>query len=514
MNVRDLNLVLRPRSEWEAVDLGTALAKRYYRDLYRMGIVGFGPFVLLLALLSYFTPFLLLPLLWWLKPVLDRFYLYYLSRRIFGEDVSVRQTWAQWRVLLKKGLLPLLIIRRFAPSRSMDLAASDLEKLSGSERGKRCSILSRVGGGQAVLITFGGLVLEALGFVTLVFLVIMFIPPGENPGADSFWLWLDEPSLARTFFALGVGLGYAFLVFLLEPIYLASGFGLYLNSRTSQEAWDIELQFRELASRTLKTRVVKAVEVPFKKTEAVPSSSGAKPGFQFKGSGISMILVVFSLIFGLTSESYAQGERSPQEAIEKVLSDDDFEIFTDTYKQKVEKEGPELNIPSGGAAGAILEGFFGLFGILALMLLVAVIAVVIVNLVKGGPSTKLAEKEGYKRPPPKVVMGLDVTPESLPDDLLAHARMHWEAGEPKDALSLLYRGALTTLITEKEVVIESSDTESECLQQVKETTPGPLANYFQGLSFQWMKAAYSAERVHGQDFEKLCANWPFERRAQ
>ena len=40
MNVRDLTLNLRPRSDWEAVDLGTALARRYYRDLFRMGFAG------------------------------------------------------------------------------------------------------------------------------------------------------------------------------------------------------------------------------------------------------------------------------------------------------------------------------------------------------------------------------------------------------------------------------------------------------------------------------------------
>ena len=38
-------------------------------------------------------------------------------------------------------------------------------------------------------------------------------------------------------------------VSLLEPIYVAAGFGLYLHRRTQLEAWDVELVFRRLAAR-------------------------------------------------------------------------------------------------------------------------------------------------------------------------------------------------------------------------------------------------------------------------
>jgi hypothetical protein len=38
-------------------------------------------------------------------------------------------------------------------------------------------------------------------------------------------------------------------VSLVEPIYVAAGFGLYLHRRTQLEAWDVELVFRRLAAR-------------------------------------------------------------------------------------------------------------------------------------------------------------------------------------------------------------------------------------------------------------------------
>ena len=146
MNVRDLSITLRPRSGFEALDLGTALAKRYYGDFFRMGLVGFGPFMLLAAILCWFFPWLLIVLIWWLKPIFDRFYLYYLSRRIFGAEVSVKETWGKWRTLFLKGFFPLVVWRRFSFNRAMLLAVTELEGLSGAERSARCSVLARVGG--------------------------------------------------------------------------------------------------------------------------------------------------------------------------------------------------------------------------------------------------------------------------------------------------------------------------------------------------------------------------------
>lgn len=38
MNVRDLEISLRPRHAWEAVDLGFILTREYYRDLFLIGL--------------------------------------------------------------------------------------------------------------------------------------------------------------------------------------------------------------------------------------------------------------------------------------------------------------------------------------------------------------------------------------------------------------------------------------------------------------------------------------------
>ena len=214
--------------------------------------------------------------------------------------------------------------------------------------------------------------------------------------------------------------------------------------------------------------------------------------------------------------------------IAEVLANEDFTHHVEEYQEWVPEEngwverlgewlGDHWFSGSGGDAGAgagaaAVGGLFKLIGILALLLLAVVLVILMVNLVRGRSIKEGPREKVLKRPPPKVVMGMEVTPESLPDDLLGQARHHWQSGQSRLAMSLLYRGALTNLITEQEVAIESSNTEAECLAQVKSAAPGKLTDYFQQLSRQWMKAAYSKEEVAAEAFESLCVTWPFEGR--
>ena len=458
-------------------------------------------------------PYLLPVLVWWFKPVYDRFYLHYLSRRIFGQEVTVKETWGQWRTSRLQGAsFLILLIRRFSGTRSMTLAVSELENLKGPARGQRSSVVTRVGGGQAFLLTLGGLLLELLGVLNIGVLIMRLIPQGQNPGWDQMWLWLGEGGSTQTLFILGIGLGYGLLVLFLEPLYLASGFGLYLNSRTRQEAWDIELRFRELAARVAKTTVVAtdSAQTPKEGLDLPPKKQSSK--FKFASSKPVALLAFF---LGLLMSSNLLAQEDPQVVVDKVLADDAFEYRVEKYKEWEPKDKNKRARESGPAAGAGLAGvdaIFMLVGYLALALLIVALVVLFVNLIKKSDLGVGPTEKKFKRPPPKVVLGMEVTPESLPDDILAQARLYWGQGKPKLALSLLYRGALTKLITEKEVAIEGSDTESECVEQVERATPGILSSYFKALSVQWMKAAYSREEVKGEDFEGLCAKWPFERR--
>lgn len=521
MNVRDLAIELRPRSSWEAVDLGNALTRQYYRDLLGIGFRGFTIPVLVLAAMCWSVPWLFIVLIWLLKPVADRFYLFYLSQRIFGKSLTVGETLKAWKRFVFQGVLPLLTLRRFTPCRSMTLPIADLEGLTGSSRNHRASIVTRVDGGVALLITLGGLLLEFVTLLSVLILAAILIPDGQSPEWFEFLSWFEEGGLGATLLTLSYGLIYAVIIFFLEPFYLAGGFALYLNSRTKQESWDVELRFRELATRVKQTQAVGQVQPASSTPEA---AAGGSPAHR-KTATIPVALLAGFLLASSSWQELQAASPDPQEVIAEVLQHEDFKNHTRTTKEWVPNENGWLqrfedwlddifdNQSTGNAGGGVAEAILQLIGILALCALIVVIAVVCYRLFQNRMNQReILEKKRFKRPPPSIVMGMAVTPESLPDDLLGQAKGHWDRNEKRLAMSLLYRGALTHLITHSEVAIEASDTESECVWRVRERASASHGNYFGTLSEQWIKAAYSTRPVSTSDFETLCATWPFIQR--
>ena len=92
MNLDQVTIEIRPRSAWEAVDLGLLMAKRWWLPMMK---------VWLLVSLPLFAITLLIPerwfwwgalLLWWMKPLLERPLLHILSRAVFNDLPSTGST--------------------------------------------------------------------------------------------------------------------------------------------------------------------------------------------------------------------------------------------------------------------------------------------------------------------------------------------------------------------------------------------------------------------------------------
>lgn len=129
MRLSDASVVIRPRTAWEAMDLGVLMAREY--RLLLMGswaLVSLPVFVLLTALLWQY-PSTALFVFWWLKPAFDRLPLYILSKALFGETPSIKQAVRHWPKLLKGQLLASLTWRRLSLSRSFVMPVSQLEGL-------------------------------------------------------------------------------------------------------------------------------------------------------------------------------------------------------------------------------------------------------------------------------------------------------------------------------------------------------------------------------------------------
>ena len=167
---------LRPRSSWEAMELGTALVRTHARAIWLPWLLLTLPvFVVLNAIgwvagLLPWVPFVM----WWLKPVFDRIPLFVLSRSLFGDAPSVRETLAAQRTWAWRAMPAYLTWRRLGPTRALYLPVDLLE--GGTDPGPRRRVIGGSVRGTAFLST-----LVCLGFeAALVFgayaLVMLFVP--------------------------------------------------------------------------------------------------------------------------------------------------------------------------------------------------------------------------------------------------------------------------------------------------------------------------------------------------
>jgi hypothetical protein len=108
---------------------------------------------------------------------------------------------------------------------------------------------------------------------------------------------------------------------------------------------------------------------------------------------------------------------------------------------------------------------------------------------------------------PQRVGALDVRPESLPDDIGAAARELWIGGEGRNALSLLYRGALSRLIHRHAVGIRAAHTESECLRLARARLGADAGEYFSRLVATWQRAVYGAQEPESEGVFRLCEDF-------
>jgi len=90
------------------------------------------------------------------------------------------------------------------------------------------------------------------------------------------------------------------------------------------------------------------------------------------------------------------------------------------------------------------------------------------------------------------VAGMDIRPDSLPEDVGAAA------------LSLLYRGALSRAVHRYGVAIDESYTEGEALKAVNERLDAPRAAYICDLVGVWQRVVYAGEAVARDAIAALC----------
>ena len=522
MRLEDIAVQLRRRSPWEALDLGQAMLLAWSRQVYGAWFATYWLAGIVIVLLLWPWPEFAMFILWWLKPLFDRVLLLVFSRSVFGAAPSVREVLREVpRLCRGPGVLSGLSLRRFSLARSFLLPVWQLEEQRGADARARFRLLSRRYRGYAVWLTFFGANMSSvLLFASLA--TLLALAPADSHNL-SLWDWFSDDA-SRTRGLVG-NLAFMLAETVVEPLYVASGFSLYLNRRSELEAWDIELGLRRLAERRAASPVVPPllivlaiallspllVSPPARAAEPPPASAAASEPDESPvdepDDELSDEPPAAPAAAGVPPSGRAPSPSAARQAIDAVLADPVFGRQKDdwTWRWRRQQQAtanddarPWLKALSQ-AIEFLAEVLKGLVWIVAGLGLAVAVYVVIRYRARLLPATTRAT--------PEFLFGLDLRPDSLPADVAAAARAALARGEVVEALSLLYRGALVALIQRQQIEFAVGDTESDCLWRVAGRLPEAAERCFADLVDTWRLAAYGRRPVAVARVEELVAGW-------
>ena len=495
---------LRPRSPWEAMELGTALVRTHARAIWLPWLLVTLPVFVALNAIGWFTgllPWMALAM-WWLKPVFDRIPLYVLSRSLFADAPGVRETLAAQRTWAWRAMPAYLTWRRLGPTRALYLPVDLLE--GGVDPGLRRRVIGGSVRGTAFLST-----LVCLGFeAALVFgayaLVVLFVPVEfMSESARAMWALLTEEPPPWVHLA---GNALAWLATsLIEPFYVGAGFGLYLDRRTQIEGWDIEIAFRRMRQRLqallplllvacvlglAMPRAAHAQQVPTTAADAAtkPRSKNAK------ASEPPTLPMVFPQV---------QDPVRFDKAVERAYADPLLSPKrTDTHWERRKPAKPD-EPRKPGKFPPIFAKIIAAIGEYGLWLLAALlVGLVLVTHRQWRPWLRgMAPVPRAAHTP--IANAAQLAPDALPDDVAGAARQLWNDGRKRRALALLYRASVAGMVARTGAVLVPGATEAQCLRAARALRDEADRAAFGHMVRIWQYAAYADQFPDANAFDDL-----------
>jgi hypothetical protein len=451
------------------------MVQTWWRPLMAAWLTAYVPVAVAVYVALREHPAVAIALVWWLKPLFDRVALEVLSRAVFGEVLT---PFAALRALRDTpGIVASLTIYRFDPARAFNLPVPHLERLRGRAARARSRSRGRRGRGAAVWSTLVYFNFELVVTLSFFGAIDLFTPSGfdRDFGLKSIFLAGEETPWRQ---ALAMAMQIA-TVSLIEPFYVASGFAQYLNRRTQLEAWDLELTLRNIAKG---------------------DADGARPR-----AIAAALLAALVLAFAAAREAPAAAA-DPETAIRQVMTEPELQQYKEVkrYRWKADRDARERDTEERDASGLgeLIAGFARVLMWIAAFVLVALLLYYARRYVGAW-----APEHGRRRQAPKVLFGLDVAPESLPPDIAAAALAAIEAGRAREALGLLYRGALSALVNRDGLEVEAGDTEGDCLRRTAALVDADKAHAFADLVKAWQTTAYARREPSAPALRDLLASW-------
>ena len=486
MDLNRINARLAPRSCWQAVDFGTRLYRRWWRQGALVWLVFTAlPFALLAGYGAATRSVWPMLVFWWLKPLWERPLLAFYSRALFGDYPSPWTLLRTFRSYGVNGLAGQLTWRRLSPARGMLTGVWQLEGNRGDAASGRIAVLLRAPGQRPATLTFTLLTLEHLMTVALILLAITLAPWQFNL---EFSVWFGEQS--RLHWALGNLFWYLVLT-VTEPLYVATSFALYLNQRTHLEGWDLQLGLTRIGKRR------------------------AALGLS-RGAGALALMVL--CLGGLPAPGNAEQQDSKQQAVELLASDTFMpmelreerrlkEQFRDDdgdswWRDLLQRLIDGQQDSDRGDPLALPEGLIHAVGWTLLVALLAVIAWALLRRLPGSP---------LRRSPtamPVQVAGLDTRAENLPADLAGALDGALRQGRVREALALLLRDTLVTFFRRHPTPLTPGATEQDCLRAYRQLLGDtPAVVYLERLTEAWTRTAWAHRPTTPEQVQALYDQW-------
>ncbi len=515
MDLEQRAIEIRPRSAWEACDLGILMGRRWWWPMVKIWLALAAPWVLV----SWLVPseYALVPgFLYWLgKPLWERCLLYFLSQAIFSAPLPLRQILKQAPRLMAKDWLGTILWRRLSPWRAYYCALTMLEGQTGRGRRLRCQHLAGDNAGTAAKVAL--LLAHMEGFVMISLFVLAY---ALTPRQFAWDLETLGALLDTRVFAAGYNTLYILVSALIAPFFVATGFALYLNRRVWLEAWDIDISFRTIAQRLQPAMLLWGLSACLWAaliTQPSPAFAAAQ-GIETSPNGgtpISQALERLANPQWLFNELAPKGNLQAnypdeQAAVLAVLEGDDFhqrsQQLVHHWRWSWQRE----------TTAPTKSGFWGAFIPIAARVLevslwvVALVLIIWLALNYRRLAAGFSNEAFSSRPRqnPQVAFGLDLRPTSLPADPALAALNLCEAGDYRQCLALLYRATLVALI-ERGLDLKASHTEEDCLALARgalKLTTGAL-DYLQRLTQQWQRLAYGHQTPDPALTRQLCCTW-------
>lgn len=511
---------LRPRSPWEAMELGTALVRTHARAIWLPWLLVTLPVFVVLNAIGWaagLVPWMALAM-WWLKPVFDRIPLFVLSRSLFGEAPGVRETLAAQRHWAWRAMPAYLTWRRLGLARSLYLPVDLLE--GGANPGQRRRVIGGSVRGTAVLST-----VVCMGFVLALVagmysLVMLFVPVEFlSESARAMWSLLSEEPPPWVQVAANAVVWLATSV--IEPFYVGAGFGLYLDRRTQIEGWDIEIAFRRMRQRLQalvplllfacvlgiaipRPALAQATPAPMTAEDAAKVVADAAREAAVKPADKAKPKVVqdptLPKLFPQLQDP-ARFDKAVKRAYkDPLLSPSRVEKTWVPRKpakpDAVRKQGPFLTW-FAAAIAAIGEYGLWLLAALAVGLVIATHRQWRPWLRGMAPAPRTAETP--------VASEAQLAPDAIPDDVAGAARQLWAEGRKRRALALLYRASVAGMVARTGAVLVPGATEAQCLRAARGLRDEVDRDAFGRMVRVWQYAAYAQRLPDDDAFEDLLA---------